>query len=82
MQPLLHPADVILVRLQGGIKRDSIVVARTDEGFVVKRVGKISRNTLELLSINPHFPSKTIPLADEPVLGPVVLCWCGHFNPP
>lgn len=79
MQPLLHPGDTMLVRLEPGVATGDVVVARIDDdGFVVKRVGKVTRASIELLSVNPDFPPVQISRAGQPVVGTVVLCWCDH----
>ena len=79
MTPLLHPDDTVLVRLGVAPAPGAVVVARVpDEGYVVKRVGAVRRETLELLSLNPEFPPRRIPRGERAVLGRVVQCWCGH----
>ena len=79
MEPVLHPGDVILVRVQARFESGSIVVARAaDEGFVVKRVRQVTRGFVQLAPINPAYPMLNLPLAETPVLGTVVLKWCGH----
>lgn len=78
MHPLLHPGDIILVRLQTTCHLDSIVVARGTDGFVVKRLRRIVRGLLELEPINPDFPTVRVPAAEKPLLGVVVVRWCGH----
>jgi hypothetical protein len=79
MLPLLHPEDIVLVRLASAVARDTVVVARHPEnGYVVKQVGAVTDGQLELLSLNPAFPPITIPRDDQLVLGTVVLRWCAH----
>jgi SOS-response transcriptional repressor LexA len=78
MTPLLHSGDTVLVKLGPDVSRDSIVVARCDDGYVVKRVGRIERRELELVSLNPTFPSIRVAREADRVLGTVVLRWCGH----
>jgi hypothetical protein len=79
MQPLLHPGDVMLVRLDPAASRDDVVVARTgDDEFIVKRVGRMTAASIELRSVNPEFPSIRVARANQPVVGTVVLCWCEH----
>ena len=54
MEPALHAGDVVLVSVGGGVRRDSIVVARRpEEGYVVKAVGRLTRRAIELRSLNP-----------------------------
>jgi len=80
MLPLLHSGDVVLVKLGPDAVRDTVVVARRpDDGYVVKRVGRVTPGQLELVSLNPDFPAPIIVDRDEgTVTGTVVLRWCGH----
>jgi hypothetical protein len=79
MEPLVHAGDVIVIRLGIDVTRDTVIVARgPDDGYVVKRVGRASRRSIELLSLNPAFPPLHIPRVANVVLGTVVLRWCGH----
>lgn len=79
MRPLLHPDDVILVRLESTPSSGDVVVARVDDdGFVVKRVGHVTPSSIELLPVNPDFPAIQIPRDGRPVIGTVVLRWCDH----
>ena len=79
MLPLLHSEDVVLVKLGSDVARDSIVVARRpDDGYVVKRVGRVSGAAIELLSLNPDFAPTLIERAEGTVAGTVVLRWCRH----
>jgi SOS-response transcriptional repressor LexA len=79
MEPLVHAGDVIVVRLGLDVTRDTVIVARgPDDGYVVKRVGRVSRQSIELLSLNPAFPPLHVPRVANVVLGTVVLRWRGH----
>ena len=79
MDPLLHTGDSVLVRVDANVVRDTVILAKVpDAGYVVKRVGKVTRTRLELLSLNPAFPPITIPRDDHTVLGTVILRWCPH----
>lgn len=79
MMPLLCPGDVVLVRLGADVSTDTIVVARgPEDGYVVKRIGRVTRRHLELESLNPEFPSIQVPRDLNGVLGTVVLRWCDH----
>lgn len=83
MLPLLHSGDVMVVRLDSPFLSGDIVVARLDDGgFVVKRVGRIGKDRLELLSINPSYSKIEVQRSVQPVVGTVVLCWCEHQSPP
>ncbi|HEX3160170.1 MAG TPA: S24 family peptidase [Gemmatimonadaceae bacterium] len=79
MAPLLHSGDVVLTRLGSELRRDAMVVARRpDDGYVVKKVGRMDAESVELLSLNPEFPAVRIPRDERLVVGTVVLRWCGH----
>jgi len=79
MDPLLHTGDSVLVRVDPNVIRDTVILARLpDGGYVVKRVGKMTRSRLELLSLNPTFPPITVPREVNTVLGTVILRWCPH----
>ncbi|MEP6690611.1 MAG: S24 family peptidase [Gemmatimonadaceae bacterium] len=78
MTPLLHSGDTVLVKLGADVVRDSVVVARCDDGYVVKRIGRMDRRELELLSLNPAFAPMRVAREEHVVLGTVVLRWCDH----
>jgi phage repressor protein C with HTH and peptisase S24 domain len=78
MTPLLHSGDTVLVKLGTDVARDTVVVARCDDGYVVKRVGRATRRELELISLNPAFPPMQVRREEGAVLGTVVLRWCAH----
>ena len=78
MTPLFLPGDMILVRIGQRVERDTVVVARhPDDGYVVKRVGRVGRTSLVLTSLNPAFAPVTVPRAGNAVVGTVVMCWRG-----
>jgi hypothetical protein len=82
MTPLLHPADVVLVDLDGTVHPGSIAVARhPDHGYVVKRAGRVEPMGRMLLSLNPAYPPIVLTPEAGALLGPVVLRWCGHGFP-
>lgn len=79
MTPLLHPGDVLLLKLGRTIERDTVVVARVpEEGYVVKRVGYVDRERITLVSLNAAFPDVDIPARDDLILGTLVARWCSH----
>lgn len=80
MLPLLHSGDIVLVKLGPEAARDTVVVARRpDDGYVVKRVGRVTPGELELVSLNPDFPEPImVDRAEGTVTGTVMLRWCGH----
>lgn len=79
MMPFLHAGDTLLVRVGAPPSRGNVVVARTaDDGYVVKRVGRLLARSIELVSLNPDFEPVVVPRDDGSVLGTVVLHWCPH----
>jgi len=79
MQPLLHSGDVMLVRLEPVPSTGDVVIARVDDDqFVVKRVGRVTQSSIELLSVNPEFAPMQIARASNSIVGTVLLSWCDH----
>lgn len=79
MDPLLHTGDSVLVQVGTAVARDTVVLARVpDAGYVVKRVGRVTRSQLELQSLNPAFPPITVARDEYTIVGTVVLRWCPH----
>jgi hypothetical protein len=79
MDPLLHTGDSVLVQVGGKVARDTVVLARVpDAGYVVKKVGKVTRAQLELQSLNDAFPPIVVPRDEHTIVGTVVLRWCPH----
>jgi len=76
MAPLFRTGDTILVRLGQRVERDTVIVARhADDGYMVKRVGRVGRTSIELTSLNEAFPPVTIPRDAGTVVGTVVMRW-------
>jgi len=81
MDPLLHTGDSVLVQVGPAVARDTVVLARVpDAGYVVKRVGRVTRVELELQSLNDAFPPIVVPRDAHTVVGTVVLRWCPHAS--
>ena len=79
MDPLLHTGDSVLVQVGCAVARDTVVLARVpDAGYVVKKVGKVTRAQLELQSLNDAFPTIVVPRDEHTIVGTVVLRWCPH----
>lgn len=55
MTPYLVDGDVIVVDTRARVTRDSIVVARRSDGYVVKLVTRVTRHALELSSFNESY---------------------------
>jgi hypothetical protein len=81
MAPLLHTGDTILVKLGPELTSDHVVVARhPEQGYVVKRVGRVSPMRVELTSLNADYPALEIPNDASLILGTVILRWCPHHR--
>ena len=79
MTPLFHDGDTILVRLGSDARRDAVIVARRpDNGYVVKRVGRMRGQTIELVSLNPAYEPIVVRREHTTVLGTVIRRWCPH----
>lgn len=78
MTPALQEGDVVLVRLSSDVAPNTIVVVRLpDDGYVVKRVERLDSRWLELLPLNPSYPSMRVRRGPGVVLGTAVYRWCG-----
>ncbi len=80
MTPVLREGDLALVSVgtdaAAAVAVDTIVVARLpDDGYVVKRVGRVTQRWIELTSLNPAYPPIRLPRGPGAVLGTVVLRW-------
>lgn len=79
MEPLMHDGDRVLVKLGGAARKDTVIVARLpDDGYVIKRVGRLEPDAIELVSLNPAYAPFWIARDEAPVLGQVVVRWCDH----
>ena len=78
MLPLLHDGDVVLVNMAAAARPGDIVLARMDDGYVVKKLARISTASVLLESLNSKFDSITIRDLPRPIAGVVVLRWCEH----
>jgi SOS-response transcriptional repressor LexA len=79
MEPLMHDGDRVLVKLGGEPRKDTVIVARLpDDGYVIKRVGRLEPDAIELVSLNPAYAPFWIARDEAPVLGQVVVRWCDH----
>lgn len=82
MEPLLHQGDTVVVKLGSKVARDTVIVARVpDGGYVVKRVGRLTRRTIELRSLNDAYSPIVIARDPRLIAGTVIMCWCAHEEP-
>jgi phage repressor protein C with HTH and peptisase S24 domain len=79
MAPLMHTGDTILLRLGSQVQRDTVIVARhPEDGYVCKRVGRLSRDTIDLVSLEPGRAPVQIPRCADLIVGTVLMVWCKH----
>ena len=79
MAPLLHTGDTILVQRGSEVTPGRIIVARHPaDGYLVKRVARVSGTEIELASLNADYAPQSIPADASLVLGTVILRWCPH----
>ncbi|ARM86916.1 peptidase S24 family/phage repressor domain-containing protein [Rhizobium sp. CIAT894] len=65
MMPLYRDGDVLIVEPAAQVRRNDRVVVRTREGEVMAKVLlRQSPRSIELLSLNPEHPNRTLDLAD------------------
>lgn len=78
MTPMLHPDDMVLLRLGEEVLPQSIIVARVpDYGYVVKAVKRVNPIFVELESLNRAYAPLRVPREELTVLGTVILRWYG-----
>ena len=76
MEPALRSGDLLLVLLGAPPTVGTIVVARhPEDGWLVKRLDRVSDDAYELAPANPAFPRVRIPRDPALVLGRVALVW-------
>jgi SOS-response transcriptional repressor LexA len=81
MTPLMHAGDVVAVKLGPRVRRDTVIVARkADDGYVVKRVGEVRKDAIQLTSLNPRYAPIWISRETNAVLGTVVWRWGPHLG--
>jgi phage repressor protein C with HTH and peptisase S24 domain len=65
MEPAYRKGDVIVVSPAAPTRRGDRVVVKTKEGEVmVKQLARKTAKTIELHSLNPDHPSRTLPMSD------------------
>ena len=79
MEPLMHSGDTILVRVGSEVQPDTVIVARhPEDGYVVKRVARLTPTAIHLAALNPGYPPISIPRDPSLIVGTVVMRWCAH----
>ena len=79
MVPLFHTGDTLLVQLDLPPERGRVVLVQMpDGGYAAKKVGRLTRTRIELLSLNPDFAPVMMLRDERTVIGTVVLRWCEH----
>jgi phage repressor protein C with HTH and peptisase S24 domain len=65
MMPVFRAGDLVVVQPGAPVRRGDRVVLRTQEGEVMaKQLGRRNDQVIELISLNPAYPARTLP-ADE-----------------
>lgn len=65
MEPVFRAGDVVIVQPGASMRRGDRVVVRTRAGEVMaKLLGRRNEQTVELVSLNPAYPSREIAAAD------------------
>lgn len=73
MLPLYRDGDTIIVSPSAAVRRGDRVVVKTAEGEVlVKQLRRQTAKTVELASLNPEHPDRTIALADIAFMARVI----------
>lgn len=73
MLPLYRDGDTIIVSPSAAVRRGDRVVVKTVEGEVlVKQLRRQTAKTVELASLNPEHPDRTIALADIAFMARVI----------
>jgi phage repressor protein C with HTH and peptisase S24 domain len=62
MEPLYRNGDVVIVQPGADVRRGDRIVVRTIDGEVMaKELGRRSDEVIELVSVNPIYPARTLP---------------------
>lgn len=72
MEPFLVAHDVVLVKLGPDVVRDTVIVARKNDGYVVKYVAGITDREIELASLEASYRTVRIPRLENRIVGTVV----------
>jgi phage repressor protein C with HTH and peptisase S24 domain len=65
MQPVYRAGDIVVVQPGAAVRRGDRIVLRTVEGEVMaKQLGRRNDQIVELISLNPAYPTRTIKASD------------------
>lgn len=65
MEPLFRAGDIVIVQPGASVRRGDRVVVRTRAGEVMaKALGRRNEQSVELVSLNPAHPPRTLPTAE------------------
>jgi SOS-response transcriptional repressor LexA len=79
MTPLIHSGDTVLIKREPAITPNAVVVARhPDDGYVCKKVERLTATSVVLASLAADGPAVVIPRDPRLIVGTVVLVWCRH----
>lgn len=79
MTPLIHSGDTVLVKREPAVIPNTMVVARhPDDGYVCKKVERLTATDVVLASLAPDGPRVVIPRDPRLIIGTVVMIWCTH----
>ncbi|MTI12479.1 XRE family transcriptional regulator [Sansalvadorimonas verongulae] len=80
MQPTLYDGDRVLVDISRKVvQNEGLYLLQTDDGLMAKRLKPLKKNSLQVTSDNPEYPSWVIQ-ADERDNNPVAgrIMWCAR----
>jgi phage repressor protein C with HTH and peptisase S24 domain len=65
MEPVFRAGDIVIVQPSAAVRRGDRVVVRTRAGEVMAKIlGRRNDQTVELLSLNPDHPARSLPAVD------------------
>lgn len=82
MEPTInHDALLIVDKSIDRIITEGIYILRRGDTILIKRIRKLSEDTIELISDNPAYGKETIKMGNQPeitILGKVIYIWSGR----
>ncbi|MET0182771.1 MAG: helix-turn-helix transcriptional regulator [Caulobacterales bacterium] len=65
MEPVYRDGDTVIVEPGATVRKNDRVVVRTKAGEVLaKKLGRRNDQSIELISLNPNYPPRTLPAAE------------------